>query len=608
MKRILVILLLAIVSSISKSNGVGIFYELNEGISYKDVSPSAIINNTEIFQSDSKFDIIVELDYSVDGTSILENKLINEDNADIYLKELRDNSKTIHTTLNKKFVKKLEKYEGIDVVIDQYSPFITLDFSTIDIKNLYKISTKISKLDGVKNIFIKEEPVSESIDYKIQDAIEDHNIDYLHTNYPSYKGNGINVGVLEPSIMDHTDHNFINSLHDPIVRNISSYDETVHYHTTAVASIIGGMYGVAPDVQLLSVELYIGNGYSGEIGWLLDNGVHVINMSYGDQTICSYGGESPESSTSAYLNYLVRVNKVSMVAATGNELSFDSGGYVCSPANAANIISVGSVDTDFRPSVFSNYKMRSSGLKGNPTVVAVGEEITLDLDAFPSPITISGTSLSTPIVTGTVALMMDKNYLYKYHPEMVIAALVAGSDHSMINSPTSVYVFDDNLYNNSYDDLVTAADNGLIPGQFDIKTFNNTHDSYTNLYARTGAGMINGEKLFESGSAWYKNNYSGLSGYVQEVWFSVDDNDLMTVSFAVLVGGSTSSVYDHTRYRLELWDNYGNKVDEANSGMSNIFRVEYRAEYTGYYIFRVYQIDTDIVTKPDYTGYAIYIE
>ena len=63
------------------------------------------------------------------------------------------------------------------------------------------------------------------------------------------------------------------------IRRIWNYVEHEDEHTTTMASIIGGSYGIASGAEMYAVELYLSP--TQEIDWLLDNDVDVVNCSYG---------------------------------------------------------------------------------------------------------------------------------------------------------------------------------------------------------------------------------------------------------------------------------------------------------------------------------------
>jgi len=86
---------------------------------------------------------------------------------------------------------------------------------------------------------------------------------------------------------------------------------------------------------------------------------------------------------------------------------------VCLPGSAKHLISVGSIDKNGQPAVFSRLPMHINGVN-KPDVYAPGTDILASVPYKLSPIPrrhtarISGTSISTAIVSGYVARILQK--------------------------------------------------------------------------------------------------------------------------------------------------------------------------------------------------------
>ncbi len=181
-------------------------------------------------------------------------------------------------------------------------------------------------------------------------------------------------------------------------------------HGTIVAGIIGagtnnniGVAGSDWAVKIIPVKVIRSNGVGTDtdvasgIRWAVDQGASVINM--------SFGGDFSQT-VKDQVDYAWS-RSVLMVAASGNS-GTETKLY---PAGFDEVLAVGSVSTALSRSSFSNY---GSYLD----VVAVGESIvsTNNSGGYSSA---SGTSISTPFVTGLVSLIkaqkstVSKDDVYK---------------------------------------------------------------------------------------------------------------------------------------------------------------------------------------------------
>ncbi len=159
-------------------------------------------------------------------------------------------------------------------------------------------------------------------------------------------------------------------------------------HGTMVAGIIRL---VAPAAKIMPLRVFDGNGGANifdiarAIHWAVDNGAHVINMSFSTEI------QSVELMRA--INYADR-NEVAVVASAGNRgdttLSF--------PAAFGNAIGVAATDDLDAMSGFSNY---------GPDLVHVAAPGEGFMTTYPGGLYSAawGTSFSTAIVSGTVALL-----------------------------------------------------------------------------------------------------------------------------------------------------------------------------------------------------------
>jgi subtilisin family serine protease len=167
-------------------------------------------------------------------------------------------------------------------------------------------------------------------------------------------------------------------------------------HGTAVSSLIAarsdhkGITGVAPRAKLVPVRIF--DGYDAPmmrlvraIRWAIRQRVDIINLSVVER-------DSPQ--LRAAVRKAVR-HRIIVVAGAGNERA--SGSPVQYPAAYPGVIAVGAVAKNRKLADFSN--------EGDYVdVVAPGDRV-LAADPFGTLSWYSGTSFSTPMVTGVVALM-----------------------------------------------------------------------------------------------------------------------------------------------------------------------------------------------------------
>lgn len=257
-------------------------------------------------------------------------------------------------------------------------------------------------------------------------AIVDTGIDAMHKDL-----NGTNNGGTKKVI----------GWFDVINGRSTPYDD--HGHGTHVASIAAGegdadtrYKGAAPEAALVGIKVLDNAGSGSDSGiitgvnWAVTNknkyGIRVMSLSLGG--VGSSDGTDP---LSLALNNAVDKGIVVTVAA-GN--AGPQRYTISSPGAAAKAITVGAMadvgpllspgvtgdqplsDNGFYLAPFSSRgPTANNGIK--PDVVAPGVEITAAKNTYPNTATLhggyiaySGTSMATPFVAGTVALMLDANY------------------------------------------------------------------------------------------------------------------------------------------------------------------------------------------------------
>jgi subtilisin family serine protease len=210
--------------------------------------------------------------------------------------------------------------------------------------------------------------------------------------------NDIVVAVIDGGV--HTSHPELKGkLHKP-------YDavdgDTIFFpddHGTHVAGIIAasqnatGVSGIAPNVKIMPVNVFYGDSTSSEeltkgIYYAADNGADVINLSLG-----SYYYSSVIEQAIKY----AQSKGVIVVAAAGND-HINKKTY---PAAYSGVLGISATNDVDKAAYFSNYGSYVD-------FAAPGEDIYSTI-AYGRYSFMSGTSMATPVVSGTVALVLSKN-------------------------------------------------------------------------------------------------------------------------------------------------------------------------------------------------------
>ncbi len=231
-----------------------------------------------------------------------------------------------------------------------------------------------------------------------------------------YTGRGVCVAVLDTGIYPHRDFGKrIAAFYDYINHRTMPYDD--NGHGTHVCGILagsgaasGGRYrGIAPGCLLIGMKVLDcnGNGRKEDVlkalDWIIcnkeDYGIRIVNISVGT----TYGYTAQED---VLIQGVERAwdSGLVVVAAAGNR--GPAPGSITSPGSSRKVITVGS----------SDLMMGRSGISGRgptaecvckPDLVAPGSHVTACAPGIGYGIK-SGTSMSTPLISGAAALMLEK--------------------------------------------------------------------------------------------------------------------------------------------------------------------------------------------------------
>lgn len=243
-------------------------------------------------------------------------------------------------------------------------------------------------------------------------------------------GKGVGVAIIDTGISPHMD--FARGKESSIVKFVDFinkkhliYDDCGH--GTHVSGIVAGngnaskgkYEGIAPDVGIISIKALnrLGNGKISDVlaafEWIIDNrvryNIRVVNVSMGT-------GEGTNLNEDCKL--VLGIEKlwdsgvVVCVAAGNNGPAFTT---ITMPGISRKIITVGCLDDNvevlMNDSKVVNYSGRgpTSAAIMKPEVVAPGGNVSSCGGGYRNYVIKSGTSMATPVVSGLIALLLERN-------------------------------------------------------------------------------------------------------------------------------------------------------------------------------------------------------
>lgn len=445
----------------------------------------------------------------------------------------REEAKKYYTTLNNKYLSNINLNNFKSVYISKYSPYIEFVYQR-DKYFTYKnaIAYTINQNENVEMAYIKDNVIDNV--GQLADSMYSSGAYDQYTN-STYTGAGIKIGILEPGLVDGSLSCFSEGQVTTFIQEAPL--EEIQEHTTHMAAYIAGSEGVAPGALIYSS--YVWGTLTEEMEWFIEQGVNIINMSYGD---ANPTGEY--ASDSAYCDYIVNNYKITLVGAVGNTGA--SNAFVSNPALGYNVIGVGSCTEGAGRDTFSSYIENSGGQK--PTIMAVGTHVCLfDIVALNT-----GTSVSCAIVTGLIALLMEQFPYLKTSPNQTVATMVCSAYQTEYIIP-----------------LASGLSDQMGAGVFRYDAFVENYLNYT-----------------------YLMNYNGRSNtIIHTETVTLTEGTTFKTSLAWLAyANGTVTTTRYTNYDLYLCDSEGNEVAHATSTDSNIEMIIYDVLEDGEYTIKIKQL------------------
>jgi subtilisin len=236
--------------------------------------------------------------------------------------------------------------------------------------------------------------------------------------HPTNKGTGIKVAVIDTGInYGHIDlkDNSLDALGNKLGYNFLSQGTTPpiddNGHGTHCAGIIAAelntaaVVGVAPEAEIYALKVLnsAGSGYTSDIiaaiQWATTTSkMDVISMSLGS----SVGSTAMQQACDAAFN-----SDIVVVAAAGNNGAARTGTNILYPARYANVIAVGATDSNNVRAYFSNTGPELDLMAPGVSILSDYIDTNIDDDLNQDTWTMSGTSMATPHVAGTAALILN---------------------------------------------------------------------------------------------------------------------------------------------------------------------------------------------------------
>ncbi|MEE8436938.1 MAG: S8/S53 family peptidase [Candidatus Neomarinimicrobiota bacterium] len=344
-----------------------------------------------------------------------------------------------------------------------------------------------------------------SIDYGAAGAqLEQINVPEVHE--AGYFGQGVRILILDTGF--YTDHEVFDSLtiietrdfinDDEIVSNESGQDvENQQNHGTYTFSALGGyapgeLVGPAFKAEFILAKTerleeeiqQEEDDYVAALEWGESLGADIVSSSLGYLDWYTFQDlDGNTAVTTKAVDIAVSLGMVCVTAA-GNE-NGNSWNHIIAPADADSVISVGAVDKFGNIASFSSRGPSADG-RIKPEVCAQGVSTACAAPGKEKYISVNGTSLSTPLVAGSAALILGANP--SWTPMMVREALLFTSSQFLKPDNNYGWGIINVLAAVNYDGFEAGIeDENFIPGLYSIsRAYPNPFNPLVNFSVNIG--------------------------------------------------------------------------------------------------------------------------
>lgn len=363
---------------------------------------------------------------------------ISVDDSETAIEEKRNIAVDMYEDKNENFLNSISCNEN-DVIYEcKYAPniILSLDKTQIyalcenpNVTDIYYYDKEAESLLNEQNFDMTLNSLSSTSTYNF--TTEQYDVTGISEMRDAFgfTGSGIKIGIIDYPFANSSE---IDYFYDDtfVLYYCSSNAITDSYssHGNRVSCIIAGNYsnsstgdtfvGAVPDAKLYATA---GIDFRSALEVLLDNGVNVINSSL----IFGSDGNNNYGDTAKWIDHIVSQHNVTYVGAAGN--SGENG--VGSGQMGYNSIAVGCCNNNGTLAGFSSYT-NTDGKNYKPDLVAPGVSFVLSATRDSStqiPNASSGTSFSSPMVTGAVAQLCQASSSLKLNPRLMKAVLLAGT-------------------------------------------------------------------------------------------------------------------------------------------------------------------------------------
>lgn len=360
----------------------------------------------------------------------------------------------------KEYIK--EKKDKIKQLLIESGSAIEKDFpnlSWIIVTASPSVIEELEKIDYVKSISLHEN-IETTPSLKVSNSHQTK-MNITTSKAAGYDGTGVNIGIVESIAFTNTARTKYVEGIDVGYRHLEDADITwksyslpstatktgASDHANQVASIIVGQKretwfveyeGVAPGATVFGTSCSDANSLYDAIDYLVGKNVSVINISLEFATSNAY------TAIDEAIDAIAALHNITFVIAAGNRRNdTNPNAKITSPAHAYNAITVGNLDTTgsapYSINSSSNFSQTDCTWETNkPDICASGTDITFAKSAVATESN-TGTSFSTPYITGVVAQMMEANSGLKTNYTKVKALLIVSANNatSMVSTANS---------------------------------------------------------------------------------------------------------------------------------------------------------------------------